>query len=123
MYLLDTNILSDLTRKRPNRYLVSQLRATPSHMLFTSCICVMELRFGSALREDFGRFWKKVESEIISRVRVLPLGNKEALLAGDILASLRKTGQILAIEDVLIAATALANQFTDSKVRDALLTP
>ena len=72
----------------------------------------MELRFGSALREDFGRFWKKVESEILSRVRVLPLGNKEALLAGDILASLRKTGQIIGIEDVLLAATALANQYT-----------
>jgi len=68
----------------------------------------MELRYGSALREDFKKFWKRIESEIISRVKVLPLGNQEALLAGDILAVLRKTGQLIGVEDVLIAATAIA---------------
>jgi tRNA(fMet)-specific endonuclease VapC len=72
----------------------------------------MELRFGSALREDFKKFWKKIESEIISRVKVLTFGHKEALLAGDILAGLRKSGQITGVEDVLIAATAIANQST-----------
>ncbi|MHC4717400.1 MAG: PIN domain-containing protein, partial [Planctomycetota bacterium] len=74
MYLLDTNILSDLIKKRPNRYLLSQLRAKPSHALITSSICIMELRYGSALREDFKKFWKTIEREIISRVKVLPLG-------------------------------------------------
>ncbi len=112
MYLLDTNILSDLIKKRPNRYLLLQLREKPSYTLLTSSICVMELRFGSALREDFKKFWKKIESEIISRVKVLPFSHKESLLAGDILAGLRKTGQIIGVEDVLIAATALANQST-----------
>gem|GEM_PF-1906546 len=82
--------------------------AQPSHKLITSSICVMELRYGSALREDFKKFWKRIESEIISRVKVLPLGNQEALLAGDILAVLRKTGQLIGVEDVLIAATAIA---------------
>ena len=72
----------------------------------------MELRYGSALRNDFIEFWKRIESEIISRVKVLPLGDKEALLAGDILAVLRETGQIIGIEDVMIAATAIANQST-----------
>ena len=112
MYLLDTNILSDLIKKRPNRGLLLQLRSKPGHDLATSCICVMELRFGSALREDSKGFWEKVESEIISRVKVLPLGPEEALIAGDILARLRKAGQIIGIEDVLIAASALANQCT-----------
>ena len=112
MYLLDTNILSDLIRKRPNRYLLARLRSKPSHVLLTSCICIMELRFGCAPREAFREFWRRIESEIISRVKVLPIGNKEALLAGDVLADLRKTGQVIGIEDVLIAASALANQCT-----------
>lgn len=112
MYLLDTNILSDLIKKRPNPYLLSHLREKPSYTLLTSSICVMELRFGSALREDFEKFWKKIESEIISSVKVLPFGQKEALLAGDILANLRKIGQIIGVEDVLIAATAIANPST-----------
>ena len=112
MYLLDTNILSDLIKRRPNRGLLSQLRSKAGRDLVTSCICVMELRFGSSLREDSKRFWGKVENEIISRVKVLSLGSAEALIAGDILARLRKTGQIIGIEDILIAATALANQCT-----------
>jgi len=70
----------------------------------------MELRFGSALRKDFSVFWPKISSEIISRVKIVPFGEKEALIAGDILAEMRKTGKIIGIEDVFIAATAITNQ-------------
>jgi tRNA(fMet)-specific endonuclease VapC len=78
--------------------------------LFTSCICVMELRFGSALREDFEQFWSKISEEILSRVNILPLNLDEVLVAGDILAYLQRTGQPIGIEDALIAATALNHQ-------------
>jgi tRNA(fMet)-specific endonuclease VapC len=110
MYLLDTNILSELIKKHPNSHVLSQLSSKPAHTLFTSSICIMELRFGSALREDCEVFWEKINKEIISRVNIIHVGEKEALAAGDILASLRKTGQIIGVEDALIAASALANQ-------------
>ena len=110
MYLLDTNILSELVKKRPNPYLLSQLQSKPSHALLTSCICVMELRFGSMLREDFEVFWLKINKEIISRVKVIPLEENDALIAGDILADMRKTGQSIGIEDVLIAASAITSK-------------
>ena len=112
MYLLDTNILSELIRRKPNAHLLAQLGAEPAHNLFTSCICIMELRFGSALREDFEKFWQKITKEIISKVNILPIGEKEGLVAGDILAGLRKTGQIIGLEDVLIAASAITNQYS-----------
>jgi tRNA(fMet)-specific endonuclease VapC len=72
----------------------------------------MELRFGSALREDFEKFWQKISKEIISRVNIIPIGEKEASAAGDILADLRKSGNVIGLEDVLIAASAITNQFT-----------
>ena len=75
-------------------------------------ILIMELRFGSALRDDFEVFWEKINKEIISRVKILPIGEKEALVSGDILADLPKTGQSIGVEDVLIAASALTNQCT-----------
>lgn len=112
MYLLDTNILSELVKKRPNPQVLSQLRSKSALSLFTSCICIMELRFGSALRDDFGVFWERINNEIISRVKILPIREKEALVSGDILADLRKTGQTIGLEDVLIAASALTNQCT-----------
>lgn len=112
MYLLDTNILSELIKKHPNPNLISQLGLKPAHTLFTSCICVMELRFGSALREDFKIFWQKINKEIISRINIVPFGEKEALTAGDILAEIRKNGQNIGMEDVMIAASAIANRYT-----------
>ena len=111
MYLLDTNILSELIKKRPNPHLLSQLRSRPARSLFTSCICLMELRFGSALRKDAEAFWQRINEEIISRINIVPFGEKEALVAGDILADLRKAGQSMGIEDVLIAASAISNKF------------
>jgi predicted nucleic acid-binding protein len=110
MYLLDTNILSELVKKRPNPYLLSQLQSRPSHTLLTSCICVMELRFGSMLREDFEVFWLKINKEIISRIQVIPLEENDALIAGDILADMRKTDQSIGIENVLIAASAITSK-------------
>jgi tRNA(fMet)-specific endonuclease VapC len=111
MYLLDTNILSELIKRHPNPYLLSRLSSKPAPTLFTSSICVMELRYGSALRGDFESFWQKIIQEIISRVNLVSVGEKEALAAGDILADLRKSGQTIGLEDVLIAASAMTHQF------------
>jgi len=111
MYLLDTNILSELMKKKPNPSFLARLRSEPSHSLFTSSICVFELRFGSALRSDFETFWPKIINEIISMITVLPFGEKESLMAGDIMAGLQQTGRKIGLEDVFIAATALVNGY------------
>ncbi len=110
IYLLDTNILSELVKKRPDSHFLATLRSKPSSSLRTSSICIFELRFGSSLRDDFKTFWPKIMDEMISRVTVLQFGESEAYLAGDILAHLQKTGQKIGLEDVLIAATALSNK-------------
>lgn len=112
MYLLDTNILSELIKKRPNPCLIERLPYQPSETLFTSCICVMELRMGSALRDDSDSFWNRISDEILTRITILPIGSAEAKIAGDILANLRTTGQLIGIEDVLIAATAICHRLT-----------
>ena len=110
MYLLDTNILSELIKKRPNLNFIARLRQEESRTLCTSSICVFELRFGSALRDDFNTFWARITDEIISRINILPFGENEAHMAGDILARLRKVGKTIGIEDVFIAATTIINR-------------
>ncbi len=109
MYLLDTNILSEFVKKRPSTQLLDKIRAQKQTELFTSTICLMELRYGSKLRDDFDSFWSRLEREVISRVSVVSIGNVEALIAGDILSDLKTTGSMIGIEDVLIAASAKAN--------------
>lgn len=110
MVLLDTNILSELIKKKPNPFLLDRLSMRSPESLFTSVICVMELRMGSALRVDFTSFWGKICEEILSRVSIIPIGEAEAEAAGDILASLKRTGRWIGIEDVLVAATAITHR-------------
>lgn len=112
MYLLDTNILSELIKKQPNPSFLARLRSVPFQSLRTSSICVFELRFGSALRDDFKIFWQRIKDGILSRISILQFGEKEAYIAGDLLASLHKSGQKIGVEDIYIAATALSNKCT-----------
>ncbi len=108
MYLLDTNILSALIKAKRNEALLARLRSHPFGSLFTSCICVMELRHGAMRRQDNGALWRRIEAEILPRIQILDVGLEEALLAGDILAVLRARGQTIDVEDVLIGATAIS---------------
>jgi tRNA(fMet)-specific endonuclease VapC len=112
MYLLDTNILSELIKKRPNPNFLIRLRSEKPRTLYTSSVCVFEIRFGSALRDDFPIFWQRITDELLSGISILHFGEDEAVIAGDILAQLQKTGQKIGTEDILIAATALANRCT-----------
>lgn len=108
MLLLDTNVLSEFVRKRPDPRVVQAARAAGS-ALGTSSICVMELRYGCALRPDFRPFWERIEREILARVRVLPFDQEAARIAGDIIADLEAAGRPIGVEDAQIGATALAH--------------
>lgn len=111
MYLLDTNALSELIKKRPRPRFVDRMRRHPADALFTSTICVMELRYGSSRRADRDAFWERIQREILPRVGILALGLREALLAGDVLAELSLHGKRIGPEDLLIGATALAHGY------------
>lgn len=111
MYLLDTNALTEPLRLRPHPGFLEEARRVAPDALFTSAVCVMELRYGCARRGD-PDLWARIERELLVRVEVLPLGRDEAALAGDLLATLQRTGQPIGVEDVLIAATALTRSLT-----------
>ena len=112
MYLLDTNVLSRLVRKQGDPGLLRKLREQPAESLFTSCICVMELRHGAARRDDGGALWRQIEGQILTRVQILGIGVEEAVLAGGVLAYLWKVGKPIDVEDVLIRATAVTRSLT-----------
>ena len=109
MYLLDTNILSELVKRKPNKNLMRKLGAVPAASLYTASVCVMELRYGALRRGDGGLLWTRIEEHIISRLSILAFGFKEAVLAGEILSSLHGKGTPIGVEDLLIGSIALSN--------------
>jgi predicted nucleic acid-binding protein len=109
-FLLDTNVLSELVRKRPSERVLARMRNTPPESLATSSICVMELRYGTARHPQGQALWERISQEVLPRVRVLPLATAEAKKAGDLIAVLEAQGKIIELEDILIGATALVNR-------------
>jgi tRNA(fMet)-specific endonuclease VapC len=109
MYLLDTNILSELVKKNPNKNLMIRLESIPSASLYTASICVMELRYGVLRRGNPSDLWSKIEKSILSKVRILNFYYKDALKAGEVLSELHSIGQPVGIEDVMIGSIALSN--------------
>lgn len=111
-YLLDTNVLSELLKKRPSPAVLERLSALPRESLSTSSICVTELRYGAARHPQGSALWARITSEVLSGLQILPLAQEEAEQAGDLLAALESQGKPIGIEDVLIGATALVHGLT-----------
>lgn len=111
-YLLDTNVLSEVIRKDPNRGLLQRLGEVAPRDAVTSAVCVAGLRHGAARVAHGARLWERIAREILSRVDILPLGEAEAVRAGDLLATLEAQGEPIGMEDVWIGATALEHRLT-----------
>jgi tRNA(fMet)-specific endonuclease VapC len=109
MFLLDTNIISKMTKKQPSPNLLEKLVAVPAASLCTASLCVMELRYG-ALRVSNGEaLWAKIQKRILSKLTVISFAYKESLKAAELLAHLYSTGHPIGVEDVMIASMALSN--------------
>lgn len=107
--LLDTNVVSELIRKRPDARVVAFVEATPR--ILVSVILFHELSFGleaatleqklrltsflAAIRDRFGQ-------------RTIPIDLGIAETAGRLRAFMKCRGRVLTVSDSLIAATALA---------------
>lgn len=111
-YLLDTNVLSEVLKRRASPAVVLRIRAVAASGLFTSAVSVMELRYGAARHPAGTALWERIERDVLSRVGVIPFGDGEGRRAGEILAGLERQGRSIGVEDVLIAATAMAHGLT-----------
>jgi predicted nucleic acid-binding protein len=113
-YLLDTNVISELTKASPAPSVVAFLSEYDN--LWTSSVVLHELEFGLRLlprgrrREDL----EAVLSGFISEYenRVLPLERREAEWAARLRAQAHLAGRALHLGDALIAGTAMAHNLS-----------
>lgn len=110
-YLLDTNVMSELTRDAPDPRVVAFLSGHAE--LWLSAIVVHELEFGLALLPP-GRRRDAIDAALRAFValyedRILPLGRAEAAHAAALRARARRSGRVLDLGDALIAGTAGAH--------------
>ncbi len=107
-FILDTDILSLLMRKnaavlaRASSYLSEHRRFTIS--IITRYEILRGLKAKDALKQA-----KRFE-EFCAQNRVLPIDDKVIIQAADIYADLYRRGELIADADILIAASAMANE-------------
>ena len=105
VFLLDTNIVSDLVR-HPQGRVADAIAAEGEAKVATSIIVAAELRFGAAKRGS-RRLAEQLDA-ILHVLPILPFEPPADLRYADVRARLEKAGTPIGANDLLIAAHALA---------------
>jgi len=113
VFLLDTNIVSELVKRAPDAKMVARLnREAQTANLSISSVTVFELRFGAARSAKPASLWARIQRDILERFRVLAFTEQDAIVAADILAPLVGAGQNVALQDLWLAAVAMNRDLT-----------
>jgi toxin FitB len=116
-WLLDTNILSEIRRPKPEPKVLSFIAACPLDELYISTVTLAELRFGierldaSERRNELNRWLTHTVRPMFNQ-RVLPVTEDILFRWRVLMEEGRKTGHTYSQPDLIIAATALHHGFT-----------
>ena len=116
-WLLDTNVISELRRLKPEPVVVAFVAAQPLDRLFLSTVTLAEIRFGIELVTDAGRRaelndWLDLTVRPMFEQRVLPISEDVMLKWRLLVEDGRKRGHTYSQPDLIIAATALHQGLT-----------
>jgi len=117
-WLLDTNIISETRRLKPEPKVLAFIADHPLEDLYVSTVTLAELRFGIELlsegdnRRDELNDWITHEIRPMFDRRVLPITEDVMLRWRILVHDGRKTGHTYSQPDLIIAATALHHGLT-----------
>ena len=116
-FLLDTNVISELVKPRPETRVVSWIAATDESLLFLSVLTISEIRRGisslpSTTRRATLEAW--LDSSLLVRFngRILPIDQGVADRWGRLTGSAAARKSPIPVIDGLLAATALHHNLT-----------
>ena len=116
-WLLDTNVVSELRRPRPDIRVVRFVSSQPLHLLYVSVVTLAEIRFGIELVKDVSRRlelaeWLANKLRPMFDDRILEITEDIMLKWRLLVEEGRKSGHTYPQPDVIIAATALHHGLT-----------
>ena|SRR5277367_5431809 len=116
-WLIDTNVLSEGRRPRPEPRVASFLQQRPSDQLYVSVVSLAEIRFGIELVQEAAKRaelvdWLTQKLRPTFAGRILPITEDIMFKWRLLLEQGRKQGHTFSHPDLIIAATALHHGFT-----------
>lgn len=116
MYLFDTDVLSQLAKKRRPGPLMAKLARTPLASQFTSAVNAAEIYYGIFRmegREDTQEsLLEFFEGQVFPRLTILPFDKESAHVYGRLKSGLERKGRPRFEPDLQIAAIALGRRLT-----------
>lgn len=114
-FLLDTNIISNLLKPRPDAALRSWIDTRDEESLYLSVLTLGEMRQGIEMAASDGRKRSKLETALADfrarfTGRVLSIDDVVAETWGEMMGRARVGGAPLSSTDALIAATAIVHR-------------
>lgn len=116
-WLLDTNVLSELRRPKPERKVLAFIAAQPLDLLYVSAVTLAEIRFGiervsGATRRAELHEWLAHKVRPMFEERVLAVSEDIMFKWRLLVEDGRKAGHTFSQPDLIIAATALHHGMT-----------
>lgn len=116
-FLLDTNVVSELIKPKPNPDVIHWMRATNENLLFLSVLTMGEIRKGITSLPDGTRrvrleSWLDGDLKLRFSGRILAIDQSIADRWGRMAAKALTKGTPLPVVDALLAATALEYDLT-----------
>jgi toxin FitB len=113
-YLLDTCVISELAKPKPNGDVLRWLRGRDEEALFLSVLTIGEIQKGIAKladgrRRDTIQQWLDVDLRNRFSDRLLPIDEETAMTWGLLQGEAERRGSPIPTIDGLLAATAIAN--------------
>lgn len=112
MYLLDTNVVSELRRRKPHGAVVAWFREVPEEALFISAVTIGEIQRGidSTAEQDAEKARTLADwlDQLIGTFHILPMD----AIAFRVWAQLNHRKSTAVSEDAMIAATAIVNRLS-----------
>ena len=113
MFLLDTDILSNLMKRSPSTALIAKLASVPPEQQFTSSITFGELILGAhRMGPRATGLLGQIETRLIPNLPILPFDAVAARRYGEVRALLEGQGTSVGDADLRIAAIALVRNLT-----------
>ncbi len=112
MYLFDTDVISNILKKKPSAALIRRLSEVPRKEQYITTITVSEIVYG-AMKSDRPEFHlNNLENILLPAVNLAGFDAKAAYVCGRLRADLERTGTQLDLADLEIASIAMAGDFT-----------
>lgn len=112
MFLFDTDIITNVFKKRPSKNLLKRLADVPRNEQFISTITISEIVYGAMKSDKPDHHLNNLEMILLPSVNVVGFDTKAAYICGQLRADLEKKGIPLDLADLEIAAICIAANLT-----------